>query len=59
MADGTAPKTMKEVMEMLFEPKMSKIARDVEPEKNVRPFVSNCLFIRVARGVNILGLGMR
>ena len=30
MADGTAPKTMKEVMEMFFEPKMSKMARDVE-----------------------------
>ena len=29
MADGTAPKTMKEVMEMLFEPKMSKMVRDV------------------------------
>ena len=51
MADGTAPKTMKEVMEMLFEPKMSKMVRDVETRENVRPFILNCLFILVVKGV--------
>ena len=33
MEDGTTPKTMKEVMVMLFELKMSQMARDVETQE--------------------------